>query len=117
MDGNLQAAEAENPMKEKVVLITGADGGLGRHVTQAFLNMGATVLGTSPKIQPSAFSGANFTAIPAKLSSGESAKALVDQVVARFGRMDVLVHTVGGFAGGQSIAEMDDATFQRMVDV
>ena len=117
MDGNLQALNAEDLMKDKVVLITGADGGLGKHVTQAFLNTGATVVGTSPKIQTSAFTGSNFTAIPAKLSSGESAKALIDQVVARFGRIDVLAHTVGGFAGGQSIAETDDATFQRMLDV
>jgi NAD(P)-dependent dehydrogenase (short-subunit alcohol dehydrogenase family) len=29
----------------------------------------------------------------------------------------VVVHTVGGFAGGQSIAETDDATFQRMFEV
>ena len=42
---------------------------------------------------------------------------MVEAVVARFGRLDVLAHTVGGFAGGQSIAETDDATFQRMFDL
>ncbi|MGC2477228.1 MAG: SDR family NAD(P)-dependent oxidoreductase, partial [Candidatus Sulfotelmatobacter sp.] len=31
--------------------------------------------------------------------------------------LDVLAHTVGGFAGGQSIAETDDVTFQRMFDL
>ena len=41
----------------------------------------------------------------------------MDQVVARFGRLDVLAHTVGGFAGGQSVADTDDATFQRMFDL
>jgi len=41
----------------------------------------------------------------------------VDQVVARFGRLDVLAHTVGGFAGGQSIADSDDETFQQMLDL
>jgi NAD(P)-dependent dehydrogenase (short-subunit alcohol dehydrogenase family) len=41
----------------------------------------------------------------------------VDQVVARFGTLDVLAHTVGGFAGGQSAADTDDATFQRMFDL
>jgi NAD(P)-dependent dehydrogenase (short-subunit alcohol dehydrogenase family) len=41
----------------------------------------------------------------------------VDQVVARFGKLDILVHTVGGFAGGQSIVETDDVTFQRMLDL
>jgi NAD(P)-dependent dehydrogenase (short-subunit alcohol dehydrogenase family) len=104
-------------MKGKVVLVTGANGGLGTHVTQAFLNAGATVIGTSRKIQQSDFKSPGFTAMPAELSTRESASVLVDQVVARFGRIDVLAHTVGAFAGGQSIAETDDATFQRMFDL
>lgn len=104
-------------MQGKVVLITGANGGLGTYVTQAFLNAGATVNGTSRKIQQSDFNNPNFTALPAEISSGEGAKLLVEQVVARFGRLDILVHTVGGFAGGQSIADTDDTTFQRMFDL
>src|SRR6201993_4500520 len=104
-------------MKGKVVLVTGANGGLGTYVTQAFLDAGATVVGTSRKIQQSDFNNPNFTAIAAEISTREGAKGLVDQVVARFGKLDVLAHTVGGFAGGQSIADTDDATFQRMFDL
>jgi NAD(P)-dependent dehydrogenase (short-subunit alcohol dehydrogenase family) len=104
-------------MKSKVVLVTGANGGLGTRVTEAFLDAGAMVIGTSRKIQQSDFSNAHFTAIPAEISSLEGAKGLVDKVVARFGKLDVLAHTVGGFAGGQSIADTDDATFQRMLDL
>ena len=101
-------------MEGKVVLVTGANGGLGTYVTQAFLDARATVIGTSRKIQQSNFSSPSFTALPAEISSGEGAKSLVDQVVARFGRLDVLAHTVGGFAGGLSVADTDDDTFQRM---
>jgi len=104
-------------MTEKIVLVTGANGGLGTFVTQAFLNAGATVIGTSRKIQQSDFASSNFTAILADISSGEDARILVERVVARFGRLDVLAHTVGGFAGGQSIADTDDATFQRMLNL
>ena len=104
-------------MKGKVVLVTGADGGLGVHVTQAFLDTAATVIGSSRKIQQSDFNHPNFVAIPAEISTREGAKVLVDQVVARFGKLDILVHTVGGFAGGQSIVETDDVTFQRMLDL
>ncbi len=104
-------------MERKVVLVTGANGGLGTFVTQAFLDAGASVIGTSRKIQQSDFKGAKFTPISAEISSLGDAKALVDQVAARFGRLDVLAHTVGGFAGGQSIAETDDVTFQRMFDL
>ena len=104
-------------MTGKVVLVTGANGGLGAYVTQAFLDAGATVIGTSRKIQQSDFDSPNFAAIPAEISSREGANVLLDQVVARFSRLDVLAHTVGGFAGGQSVAETDDATFQRMFDL
>jgi len=104
-------------MKGKVVLVTGANGGLGTYVTQAFLDIGATVIGTSRKIQQSDFNNSNFTAVPAEISTREGAKVLIDQVVARFGKLDALAHTVGGFAGGQSIVDTDDATFQRMFDL
>jgi len=104
-------------MKSKVVLVTGADGGLGTYVTQAFLDAGATVVGTSRKIKQSDFVSSNFTAIPAEISTYAGARTLVEQVVTRFGRLDVLAHTVGGFAGGQSIVDTDEATFQRMLDL
>jgi NAD(P)-dependent dehydrogenase (short-subunit alcohol dehydrogenase family) len=104
-------------MKGKVVLISGADGGLGIYVTKAFLDAGATVVGTSRKIKQSDFSSPSFTAMPAKISTREGAKALVDEVIARFKRLDVLAHTVGGFAGGQALADTGDDTFQQMFDL
>ena len=104
-------------MKGKVVLVTGANGGLGTHVTQAFLDAGATVIGTSRNIPQSAFSSPNFIAVPGDISKREGAKAIVDQALAHFGKLHILVHTVGGFAGGQSVAETDDRVWQSMFDV
>jgi NAD(P)-dependent dehydrogenase (short-subunit alcohol dehydrogenase family) len=104
-------------MRGKVVLVTGASGGLGTYITQAFLDIGATVIGTSRKIQQPDFSSADFTAIPGEISTREAAKILVDRVIARFTRLDVLAHTVGGFAGGQPVADTDDGTFQHMFDL
>src|SRR5262252_6488045 len=104
-------------LHQQVVLVTGANGGLGTSVTRAFLDAGATVVGTSRKIHQSEFPSSNFTAIGAELSNWEAVKKLLGQVVTRFGKLDVLAHTVGGFAGGQSVAETDDAVFQRMMDM
>ena len=104
-------------MKGKVVLVTGANGGLGTHVTRAFLDAGATVVGTSREIQQAEFDRPNFAALSADISTATKARALIEQVTKRFGRLDVLAHTVGGFAGGQSVADTDDATFQRMLDL
>jgi len=104
-------------VKGKVVLITGASGGLGTYVVQAFLDTGATVIGTSRQVQKSDFASANFIAIPGEISTQAGANALIETVLERFGRLDVLAHTVGGFAGGQSVADTDDSTFQRMFDL
>ena len=100
----------------KVALITGANGGLGMAVTKAFLEAGAQVGGVSPKIQDSDFGHPNFKAFPGEIASGESAKALSSAVVAKFGRIDVLVHLVGAFKGGKPVAETDDDTFRSMLD-
>src|SRR6202162_3324382 len=104
-------------MKGKLALVTGANGGPWSYVTQAFLDAGATVIGVSRKIQQSEFSSPSFTALPAEISTPAGAKSLAEAGIARFGRLDGLAHTVGAFAGGQSIAETDDATFLRMFDL
>ena len=104
-------------LDHKVVLITGAKGGLGSSVTQAFLDSGATVIGVSRSIQTSDFPHPGFVAMPAELSSGKAARNLADTVIGRYGRIDVLVHLVGGFAGGKSVPETDDATLERMLDM
>lgn len=104
-------------MEGTIALITGANGGLGTHVTKALLDAGFTVVGLAPHIQQSDFNHPNFTALPAALDSLAAAKKAVDSVIARFQKVDVLVHTVGGFSGGQAVHATDDATFQRMFDL
>jgi NAD(P)-dependent dehydrogenase (short-subunit alcohol dehydrogenase family) len=104
-------------MPEKIALVTGASGGLGTHVTKALLDAGFAVVGLSPKIRQSDFDHPKFTALPAALDSLDAAKKATDSVIARFGKIDVLAHLVGGFAGGQTVADTDDATFQRMFDM
>jgi NAD(P)-dependent dehydrogenase (short-subunit alcohol dehydrogenase family) len=106
-----------NSLEGKVTLVTGAKGGLGTFVTESFLAAGAKVIGVSRSIQAADFSHPEFYAMPAELSSGDAARKLAADIVTRFGRIDVLVHVMGGFAGGTSVAETDDATFERMLDL
>ncbi len=101
----------------KVVLVTGAKGGLGSFVTEAFLAAGAQVVGVSRSIRASEFPNPRFTAMPADLSSVAAANKLVADVLAQFARIDALVHVMGAFAGGQSVADTDDATINQMLDV
>lgn len=104
-------------MASKVALVTGANGGLGTHVTKALLDAGFLVAGLAPKIRPNDFDHPHFTALPATLNNLDEAKKATETVIAHFGRIDLLAHTVGGFAGGQPVADTDDSTFQRMFDM
>lgn len=104
-------------MAARTALVTGATGGLGTQVTKALLEASFTVVGLAPKVHPHDFDHPHFTALPATLDSLTAAKQAVDTILAHFGKIDVLAHLVGGFAGGQTIADTDDATFQRMIDM
>jgi NAD(P)-dependent dehydrogenase (short-subunit alcohol dehydrogenase family) len=104
-------------MNARTALVTGVTGGLGTHVTKALLDAGYTVVGIAPKVHPHDFDHPHFTALPATLDSLTTAKQAVATILAHFGKIDVLAHLVGGFAGGQTVADTDDATFQRMLDM
>lgn len=104
-------------MTNKKVLVTGADGGLGTYVTRAFLASGANVAGVSRKIKQEDFPSASFIALPSEIASAVGAQSAVESAVKQLGGLDVVVHTVGGFAGGKNVDQTDDATFQRMFDM
>lgn len=104
-------------MSSRVVLITGAKGGLGSFVTQRFLATGATVVGTSRGIAAKDFPVANFVALPADFTKAAAVHGAIGSIVDRYGRLDVLVHVLGGFAGGMSVPETDDATWEQMRDL
>jgi NAD(P)-dependent dehydrogenase (short-subunit alcohol dehydrogenase family) len=104
-------------MAARTALVTGATGGLGTYVAKALLHADFMVVGLAPKIQPNDFDHPHFTALPATLDSLTAAKQAVDTILAHFGKIDVLAHLVGGFAGGQTVADTDDTTFQRMLNM
>jgi len=104
-------------MAARVALVTGANGGLGIHVTKALLDADFTVIGLAPRIRQADSDHPHFTELPAALDSLDAAKKAAHTVIAQFGKIDVLAHLVGGFAGGPTVADTDDATFQRMFDM
>src|SRR5579864_5081775 len=104
-------------LENKIALVTGAKGGLGTFVTKTFLAAGAKVVGVSRSIEQADFPDPNFAAMPAELSTGDTARALADAAISRFQRIDILVHLVGGFAGGEPVAATSDETLERMLDM
>jgi NAD(P)-dependent dehydrogenase (short-subunit alcohol dehydrogenase family) len=104
-------------MKDRVVFITGANGGLGSSVTRAFLQQGAHVIGASLRIKAADFPHPNFEAMALDFSKLEEIKSGVAKIVERYGRLDVLVHLLGGFAGGPSVVETSDEMWGQMESI
>jgi NAD(P)-dependent dehydrogenase (short-subunit alcohol dehydrogenase family) len=108
----------------KVVLIAGGTGGLGYAVSLAFLEEGARVAVTYRKEEEFAAlkqaAGANASALEGSLVdvTDEGATAeLVAGVILQHGRLDALVNTVGGYAGGVTLWELETKVFDRMLSL
>jgi NAD(P)-dependent dehydrogenase (short-subunit alcohol dehydrogenase family) len=104
-------------MKDKVVFITGANGGLGSSVTRAFLKHGARVIGGSLHIKAADFPQPNFEALAMDFNKLDEIKRGVANIVESYGRLDVLAHLLGGFAGGLSVPETTDAMWEQMQNI
>lgn len=84
-------------MKGKVVIITGAGNGIGRATAKVFAAEGAHVIIADWEQDPAHEAareiqslGGNALALPCDVSSKESVSDMLQAVVARFGRVDVL---------------------------
>jgi len=104
-------------MKDKVVFITGANGGLGTSVTRTFLQQGARVIGGSLRITAANFREPNFEALTVDFSRLDEIRRGVAKIIERYGQLDVLVHVLGGFAGGPSVAETTDEMWLQMQNI
>jgi NAD(P)-dependent dehydrogenase (short-subunit alcohol dehydrogenase family) len=107
-----------------VVLVAGGTGGLGRAVTSAFLEEGAIVAVTY-RNQPEweAFkntASANATRLQGHevdVTDETAVRQLVDKILSRHGRLDAMVNTVGGYAGGVKLWEMETKVFEQMLNL
>jgi NAD(P)-dependent dehydrogenase (short-subunit alcohol dehydrogenase family) len=94
------------------VLVTGANGGLGTSVCQAFLDAGAAVIGVARVWKEPV----NFATISADVGTAEGCEKMVAQALQR-GPLDALVHLVGGFSGGTPLTETSDQTWDEMMNL
>jgi NAD(P)-dependent dehydrogenase (short-subunit alcohol dehydrogenase family) len=104
-------------LQGQVAIVTGASGALGSEVVKSLLSTQATVVGIDRTQADSGPQDAGMSRFAANLTDPREVKQLFAKVSAQFGKIDVLVHVMGGFAGGASVAETDDATWQKMMDI
>jgi NAD(P)-dependent dehydrogenase (short-subunit alcohol dehydrogenase family) len=110
---------------DKIVLVTGGTGGLGREVTMAFLEAGATIVVTYRAAEEFAavvaaaqkIGAAPPAGVSVDVTDAQAVEKLIAEIVAKHGRLDILVNTVGGYAGGTNLWEVDPRTYDQMVQL
>lgn len=108
----------------KVVIVTGSTRGIGADIALGFAEEGARVaLCARTKAdldakagEISGATGATVVGIPVDLSKRGEPERLVEAVVGRFGRLDVLVNSAG-LAPGGTIEELSDDDWERGIQL
>ncbi len=101
----------------KVVMMTGVTGGLGPQVVQRFHEAGASLalLARRPNdardIVPE-----QALVLGADVTNKASVQAAVEQIDAHYGRIDALVHMVGGYSPGTTTPEVDLDLWDKMMN-
>ena len=107
----------------QVFVITGASGNLGSALVERFRSAGAKLVlveRNTDKLKqafPDLADVPNHYIAGADLTNADAVKAVVEQTIARFGRVDVLVNTVGGFRAGTPLHETPLDTFDFMINL
>jgi NAD(P)-dependent dehydrogenase (short-subunit alcohol dehydrogenase family) len=106
----------------QVVLVAGGTGGLGRAVSLAFLKESAKIVVTYQKQEEFDAlrnrAGANadhLEGFAVDVTDEAAVRQLVERILAQHSRLDVLVNTVGGYAGGTKLWEAETKVFERML--
>src|SRR5206468_6202771 len=77
----------------QTILVTGASSGIGQATARLLAERGFTVFGTARKPEIAQSHGVTMVALDVR--SDESVRACVEQVIAKAGRIDVLVNNAG----------------------
>lgn len=106
----------------RVVLVAGGTGGLGRAVSLAFLKEDAKVVATyrhEPEwnaLKSAARAcGSPLEGYPVDVTDEAAVRQLIERILAKHVRLDALVNTVGGYAGGLKLWEMETRIFDQML--
>lgn len=108
----------------KVAVVTGAYGPTGSAVSRKLAEVGAhLVLVGHNAAKLSAFVEAldvpndQVLAVPADVTDADAVAHLVESALQRFGQIDLLFNIVGGWAGGASVADTDEGTWDHMLSL
>jgi 3-oxoacyl-[acyl-carrier protein] reductase len=100
---------------QRVVLITGAAGGLGRGLVEAFAREGWRVAAGWHRTSLASQSDSVWP-VPLDVTDRAQVRKTIDELVARWGRIDVLVNNAGAMTS-QVLPQLKEADWDHLVDV
>ena len=106
----------------RVILVAGGTGGLGRAVTLAFLEEGAKVVVTfrAPEEfdalkSAAGTNGSRLDGHTVDVTDEAAVRQLIEKIVGKYRRLDAMINTVGGYAGGTKLWELETKVFEQML--
>ncbi|MEQ8347716.1 MAG: SDR family NAD(P)-dependent oxidoreductase [Sneathiellaceae bacterium] len=104
---------------EKLVLVTGAAGALGRAVCAEFAGRGRRVVAIDRDAGGlrAAFGEGGMLQVAVDLLDARATAGAVEALVASHGPVDTLACIAGGFAMGPAVHEEDPADYRRLMDM
>ena len=106
----------------KTVMITGAAGAVAKGIVHKFAIEGAKLVlvdyaeaGLNARIEELKNDLGDYITVAGDLGKTEDADKAIQQATQNFGQIDVLIHTVGGWAGGTPVHETDIAVFEKQM--
>jgi NAD(P)-dependent dehydrogenase (short-subunit alcohol dehydrogenase family) len=103
-----------NELSGKITLVTGGTKGAGKAIAERLSNAGATVIITARNAPEKTNEKLHF--ISADLSMPTGTKKVIEEVLAKYGRLDILVNNLGGSetkAGG--FAVLNDEEWEHSI--
>ena len=111
-------------LNEKVAIVTGATGALGRVVTRKLVQNEAKIVALyrTEKVLDELHRflgdlGSNVTGFEGDATVSHSVQGLVKKAIDEHGHVDILLNIVGGYSGGKILADTDEELWDRMMAV
>src|SRR5437773_9867268 len=102
----------------KVVLITGGTGALGKAVVEAFNSSNAACIATyitDKEAESARTKIGTLDLVKADITKEDQVRKLVSHVVEKHGRIDVLANVAGGYIGGKKVTDLEEYEWDKMM--
>src|SRR5260370_1557439 len=113
---------AELQFRDRVALIAGGTGALGRSVSAVFAREGARVIVTYRRqsefeefLSQSKLNARDVKGLIVDATDASAVARAIESILANGGALDILVNTIGGYHGGKRMLEGALSTFEQRV--